>query len=224
MIVQKKPRADVKAHYGLYVEVGFILSLLLLILVFRMEYRPKAEMAYVAPEQEVVQMEEIIQTKQIQKPPPPPRPLVPIEVPNDEILDEEDLDLDASLDIAEPLADLPPPPPPDDGDEEEPEEEVIFEAVEQMPELIGGLGSVQSQIKYPEAARRAGMEGRVVVEFIVDEQGKVIHPKVVRGGGGGCDEEAVRVVQLATFKPGKQRSKAVKVKMTMPILFRLKSS
>ena len=223
MIVRKKPRAEVKAHYGLYVQFGFIFALLLLVIAFRLDYRPKAEVVYEAPTQEVVQMEEILQTKQIQKPPPPPRPPVPVEVPNDEILEEEDLDLDASLDITEPLADMPPPPPPDEAAEEEPEE-VIFVAVEQMPELIGGLASVQSKIEYPVEARRAGIEGRVVVEYIVDEQGRVIQPRVVRGIGGGCDEEAIRVVKLATFKPGKQRGKPVKVKMSMPILFRLKRS
>ena len=100
----------------------------------------------------------------------------------------------------------------------------VFVAVEQMPELIGGLASVQSLIEYPETARRGGIEGRVVVEYVVDEQGTVNDPKVVRGIGGGCDEEAIRVVKLATFKPGKQRGKPVKVKMSMPILFRLKRS
>ncbi len=171
-------------------------------------------------EQEVVQMEEILQTKQIVKPPPPPRPPVPVEVPNDEIIEDDDLDLDASLDIEEPLANLPPPPPPEE-DEEEPEPE-IFVVVEEMPELIGGLGEIQKKIRYPEIARKAGVERRVILQFIVDENGNVTEPAVIRGIGAGCDKEALRVVRQAKFKPGRQRGKAVKVKMSLPITFKLK--
>ena len=130
--------------------------------------------------------------------------------------------VDASLDIEEPLANLPPPPPPEE-DEPEPEPEPeIFVVVEQMPELIGGLGEIQKKIKYPEIARKAGVEGRVIIQFIVDEGGNVSEPAVVRGIGAGCDEEALRVVRDAKFKPGKQRGKSVKVKMSLPITFKLK--
>ena len=104
-----------------------------------------------------------------------------------------------------------------DGDEEE-----VFMIVERMPELIGGLGSIQSKIKYPEVAKKAGIEGRVFIQFIVDKNGYVSDPVVVRGIGGGCDEEAVRAVSQAKFKPGTQRGKAVKVKMSLPITFKLK--
>ena len=152
----------------------------------------------------------------------PPRPPQPVEVPNDEILEDDDLDLDASLDIDEPMTDLPPPPPPA-ADEPEPEPEPeIFVIVEQMPELIGGLGELQSKIKYPEIAKKAGVEGRVFVQFIVDEQGNVVNPEVARGIGAGCDEEALRAIRTAKFKPGKQRGQAVRVKMSLPITFKLK--
>ena len=157
----------------------------------------------------------------VHPPPPPPRPPVPIEVPNDEELEDDALDLDASLDIDEPLANLPPPPPPP---EEEPEEEEpeIFVIVEQMPELIGGLGDLQKKIRYPEIAKKAGVSGRVFVQFVVDEQGNVKDPVVTRGIGAGCDEEAIRAIMQAKFKPGKQRGKSVPVKMSLPITFKLK--
>ena len=122
---------------------------------------------------------------------------------------------------------LPPPPPllpmPPDEPEEVPEvrEEGTFVVVEQMPELIGGLRTIQSQVRYPEIAKRAGISGRVIIQFIVDKQGRVQTPEVVRGIGGGCDEEAVRVISQARFRPGKQRGKPVKVKMSLPITFRL---
>ena len=221
MAIRKNPKADLRKTYGVVVEIGMIAALLLLILAFRMNLDRGETMEFQQIEQEVVQMEEILQTKQIQKPPPPPRPPVPVEVPNDEIIEDDDLDLDASLDIEEPLANLPPPPPPEEEEEPEPEPE-IFVVVEQMPELIGGLGEIQKKIKYPEIARKAGVEGRVIIQFIVDESGNVSEPAVVRGIGAGCDEEALRVVRDAKFKPGRQRGKSVKVKMSLPITFKLK--
>ncbi len=220
MGIRKNPKADLRSTYGIFVEVGMVVSLLLLILAFRANIHRQGDLEIESLEQEVVQMEEILVTKQIVKPPPPPRPPVPVEVPNDEIIDDDDLDLDASLDIEEPLANLPPPPPPEE-EEEEPEPE-IFVVVEEMPELIGGLGEIQKKIKYPEIARKAGVEGRVILQFIVNENGSVTEPAVVRGIGAGCDEEALRVVRDAKFKPGKQRGKAVKVKMSLPITFKLK--
>ncbi len=99
----------------------------------------------------------------------------------------------------------------------------IFMIVEQMPSLIGGLQSIQDEIEYPDIARKAGIEGRVFVQFVVDIQGNVVDPVVVRGIGGGCDEEAIRAVRLAKFEPGRQRGKAVKVKMSLPITFRLQN-
>src|SRR5690625_6539257 len=103
------------------------------------------------------------QTQQIEQPPPPPRPPVPIEVPNDEILEDDFLDLDATLDLAPPIAAAPPPPPPSAAEEAEAAEPEIFVIVEEMPGLIGGLAAIQGNIRYPEIARTAGVEGRVAV-------------------------------------------------------------
>ena len=100
-------------------------------------------------------------------------------------------------------------------------EEDVFMIVEQMPELIGGLTSIQKHIKYPHIAKKAGIEGRVFIQFVVDTNGNVVDPVVVRGIGGGCDEEAVRAVSQAKFKPGKQRGQTVKVKMSVPVTFKL---
>jgi TonB family protein len=97
----------------------------------------------------------------------------------------------------------------------------IFEVVERMPEPIGGIGALQSQIVYPEMAKRAGISGRVVVQFEVSESGIVSNPVVLTPVGGGCDEEAVRVISNAIFTPGMQKGKPVKVKMSIPIRFRL---
>lgn len=104
----------------------------------------------------------------------------------------------------------PPPPPPE-----------IFEVVEQMPELQGGLAGLQSRIQYPEMARRAGIEGRVFVQFVVDEQGNPTDVRVSRGIGGGCDEAAMAAVRASRFTPGLQRGRLVKVRMSLPVTCRL---
>jgi periplasmic protein TonB len=125
---------------------------------------------------------------------------------------------DAELD-QDVAVDLPPPPPPREEEEEEPE---IFIVVEEMPELIGGLAGLQQSIRYPEMAARAGVEGTVTIQFIVDEEGNVIDPVVLRGIGAGCDEEALRAVSQAKFVPGKQRGQPVKVRYSLPVRFRLR--
>jgi protein TonB len=225
MAIRKTDKADLRKRYTLYVELGLLVALGLVILAFKLNLRTAEAMEFAAPEQEIVQIEEVRQTKQETAPPPPPRPPVPVEVPNDELLEDVALDLDASLDINEPIAELPPPPPAagpkEEAKVEEPEPE-IFVIVEEMPELMGGLASIQSKINYPEIAKKAGVEGRVIVQFVVNEQGKVTDPVVVRGIGAGCDEEAIRAVQQAEFKPGKQRGKPVRVKMSLPITFKLR--
>jgi periplasmic protein TonB len=196
-----------------------IAALAVLIVAFRWDWATQSTFEVIEQEQEIVEMEEIQQTQQIEQPPPPPRPPVPIEVPDDQILEDDFLDLDATLDLDTPLREAPPPPPPA---EEEPDEPEIFVIVEEMPELIGGLASIQSQIRYPEIARRAGIEGRVFVQFVVDEQGNVVDPVVTRGLGAGLDEEAIRAVSQARFRPGMQRGQPVRVRMSLPITFRLR--
>lgn len=217
MIERKKPEANLRKYYTVFLQIGMLATLLLFIAAVNMELRPAEEEEYEAEEQELIEMEEIIQTEHQETPPPPPRPPVPQEVPNDEIIEDSDFDIDAEMSLDGPM-DLPPPP---DEEEEEEEEEDFFTVVEQMPELIGGLQELQSKIQYPEAARRAGIEGRVYVQFIVNEEGQVENPQVVRGIGGGADEEALRAVREAEFRPGMQRGRPVRVQYSLPIVFQL---
>ncbi|MEM8484088.1 MAG: TonB family protein [Bacteroidota bacterium] len=97
----------------------------------------------------------------------------------------------------------------------------VFMIVEEMPVLIGGLAGIQALINYPDAAKAEGIEGRVFVQFVVDTNGQVTDPVIVRGIGAGCDEEALRAVSQARFVPGRQRGQVVKVKMSLPVTFRL---
>ncbi|MDR9364365.1 MAG: M56 family metallopeptidase [Balneolaceae bacterium] len=96
-----------------------------------------------------------------------------------------------------------------------------YEVVEQMPELIGGLESLQDKISYPELAKKAGVQGRVYIRFIVNKNGNVENAEVIRGIGSGADEEALRVVSEAKFTPGMQDGNPVRVQYAIPVFFRL---
>ncbi|MDZ7692570.1 MAG: TonB family protein [Balneolaceae bacterium] len=93
-----------------------------------------------------------------------------------------------------------------------------------MPKLKGGLSSIANCVEYPEDAKKAGIEGRVIVQFIVNEQGKVESPQVIRGIGAGADEESIRCVKQAEFEPGKQRGKPVRVQYSLPVVYKLPGS
>jgi protein TonB len=117
----------------------------------------------------------------------------------------------------------------DDGGEQIIEEVVetpIFTVVEEMPTFPGGDESrvkfLTENIKYPQMARESGIQGTVYVTFVIDEKGRVADVKVLRGIGGGCDEEAVRVVKMMPpWNAGKQSGKPVRVQFNMPIKFTL---
>lgn len=220
-VTRLKRSNSLKKNYYLAIQTGLILTLSILIVLFKIEIRPVGEEnVLVISEQEEVFIEEIVQTKQEIKAPPPPRPMVPVEVPNDEILEDEFIDIDAELDLESPMEmPLPPKPPAADNDEEY--EDEVFIVVENPPVLIGGIQSVQKHIVYPDLALKAGIEGRVVVQFIVGKDGEIINPVVLRGIGGGCDEEAIRAVMKAKFQPGMQRGRPVAVKYSLPISFRI---
>lgn len=101
-------------------------------------------------------------------------------------------------------------------------EDGIYTVVDEAPELIGGLKELHSKVNYPDNARRRGIEGRVYVQFVLTEEGTVEDAEVIRGIGGGCDEEALRVVREARFVPGKIGGKPVRVRHTLFITFKLK--
>ena len=153
----------------------------------------------------------------IEEEPPPP---TVEEIKDKEIATEtkegEDGGVDASL--TEP--DNPPAPPA----LEEPKEEEPFAYVEQMPTFPDGQEAmykyIYEKIKYPAIARENGIAGQVIVQFVVSKEGDIQKAKVVRGIGGGCNEEALRVVNgMPRWKPGKHNGRAVPVTFTLPIKF-----
>ncbi len=217
MASRKKPGADLRRDYYLYIQVGMVLALAILVTAFNVSYDSRGDFQVQLEEQDVVEMEEIQQTEQEVTPPPPPRPPVPLEVPNDEVVEDQEVDWDSSLDFEEELDTGPPPA----AEEEEEEEQEIFVAVEEQPELIGGMQALYDEVEYPDFARRAGIEGRVVVQFVVDEEGNVTDPRALSSPHSSLEEEAIRAVSEMRFTPGKQRNRAVRVQMSLPVMFEL---
>ncbi|MFA6923047.1 MAG: TonB family protein [Bacteroidales bacterium] len=171
-------------------------------------------------------------------PPPPPPPPPPEAMEQKVKFTAPVVTSDTTVETAslnqEDMNQAPPPPPTDEivvSDVKENNVIVeqappVFTIVEEMPSYPGGdearMKFLQENIKYPQMAKESGIQGRVFITFVVDENGKVIDVKVLRGIGGGCDEEAVRVVkQMPPWVPGKQAGKAVRVQYNMPVVFTL---
>lgn len=212
---RKLPTVDLHKNYTVFMQVGIIVTLILFLGAFKLQIRSNDDLAKMVKKQEIVSIEEVIQTQHTKVPPPPPRPQVPKEVPNDEVIENEIININTEINMNDRLS-LPPPP-----KQAATKEEDFFVIVEQMPELIGGLAKLQKMIKYPEMARMAGIEGRVYVQFVVNENGEVENPKVLRGIGAGCDQEAIRAISKARFKPGMQRGQTVRVQYSVPFIFKL---
>jgi protein TonB len=218
MAIVKTKKADLMAKYKKVFEISLIVALALLIVAFKFFPDLKGGEAFSEGTQELFQVEQIDQTKQENRPPPPPKPPIPIEAPSSDVL--EDIEIgDTEIDINEQI-EAPPPPPKEDKKVVE-EEPVYFVAVEEMPEPIGGISEIQKKIVYPEIAKRAGVEGKVYVLAFVDESGAVTDAKIIKGIGAGCDEAALDAVKKTKFKPGKQRGKAVRVQVSIPVVFKL---
>ena len=108
-----------------------------------------------------------------------------------------------------------------ESDDTESESGKVLHTVDEMPSIVGGMGSIVDKIKYPDVAKQEGIEGRVLVQFVVNENGDVTQPVVIKGVSDSLDEEALRVVRDIKFVPGKQDGQEVKVKLTLPITFKL---
>ncbi len=221
IFVKKYKEADLDYYRGLFLRIGFIISLGIVLLAFTWTTYDNinANMGDLAIPDDIEV--EPPQTKQ-EKPPPPPPPPPQIEVVEDEeILEDEpeieDMEIEEDTEIEMP--DIP---------EEEPvaEEPEIFTIVEKMPQFPGGeaemMKFIYKNIKYPPIARENNIEGLVVVTFVVGKDGSINDIKVLRDIGGGCGEESVRVVKkMPKWNPGKQRGKPVQVQFNLPVKFKL---
>ncbi len=101
--------------------------------------------------------------------------------------------------------------------------DTVFTMVDVMPEIKGGLKEFYKQIKYPNQAQRERIEGRVFIKFIVDENGDVKNPEILKDIGGGCGEAAIEGIQKVKFTPGRNAGQPVSVYYTLPVTFRLEN-
>lgn len=228
MELKKNPKADLENRRGLYLEIGLVVALVASLVAFNVKsYDKEVKDAF---QREAVQEEEeiIIQTD-IQEPPPPPPPEVPevttvIEV----VADDKEIknELVVNAEVTEDTKNIEITPVVVEEEEDEAETQ-IFTVVENDPEFPGGMEALYKylaqNIKYPQLARDNGITGKVYVTFVVEKDGSIANPKVLRDIGGGCGQEAIRVVKsMPKWTPGKQRGKAVRVQFNLPVNFSLK--
>ena len=227
MEARKNPKYDLTRYRGLFFNIGLTISILMVIVAFEWKFYDAEELMNSGSSSiEFVEQMDVPMTEQ--PPPPPPKTVVKnvqiIAVEDVEDIEEEieinlDIEMTEETTIEQVIET-------DVGDVEEEETEEIFVIVEDSPEPKGGMAAFYSyvgdNIKYPRQAQALNIEGRVFVQFVVNKDGKLTDIEVVRGIGGGCDEEAIRILKNApAWKPGKQRGRPVRVKMVLPITFKI---
>ncbi|RMH63221.1 MAG: energy transducer TonB [Calditrichaeota bacterium] len=206
--LQTDPSVDLKLKYKKTLEMSMAVALFVLTVLFYsfQRYDVKATL----PQQPELTIEaiNIPPTQQLQKPPPPSRPSIPVESEDEDLLDDVTIE-ETEIDLSQ-VTDAPPPPP---------EEDEVFEffAVSEKPVL-----KHKETPKYPDLARRAGIEGRVTVMVTISKKGDVIDAKILKSIPM-LDDAALAAARKCKFKPAKQRDRFVKVKMSIPFDFRLRN-
>lgn len=218
MAIVKTKKADLNIHYKKYFQISLILTLAMLIAAFKLSPVHQIQNDYVNDEPNFIPVEKIDNTTQLTKPPLPPKPIAPVIAIDNSI---EDIEFNPT-DIDETEKIGPPPELTKPSSYIVEEEEPIFLTSEEMPQIIGGIESILKNVKYPEMARRLDIEGKVIVELVIGKSGEILETEIVKGVSRELDEAALNAVKLAKFTPGIQRGKPVKVRMTIPIVFKLR--
>ena len=214
MEVKKSPKADLEGKKSTWLLVGYVVVLAFMFVAFEWTQRDvkidtSQAVADVVFEEEIIP---ITETPEQQAPPPPEAPKVAELL---EIVDDKaEIDETTTIINEDNVAPV------------EPEEQTIFEVVENMPDFPGGQAALMQylakNIKYPTIAQENGTQGRVIVQFVVNKDGSIVDAKVVRSVDPYLDKEALRVINtMPKWKPGMQRGKPVRVKFTVPVMFRL---
>ena len=222
METKKNPRKDVYRLAGLWFNAGLFIAMVFVVMAF--EWRSYQVGPQVDLNDDATGILYEVPVTIIDPPKPPPKPILPnpVEVEPDEPIEDVQM---PSFDMPD-LGDIKVIDMPDIPDEVVDNTPIIADWVEQMPEPEGGMSKfyeyVSKNIRYPSLARKMGVEGRVTVQFVVDERGNITDAKIAEGIGAGCDEEVLRILKKAPkWKPGKQRGREVKVRMLIPINFTL---
>lgn len=223
MELKKHPDSDLFRKSSFYMSIGLMISLLFTVVAFEWKSYDNNDLVNLgALDADFEELQDIPITEQ---PPPPPPQVTPpeiIEVPDEQEIEQEiEVNLDVEVTEETVIEDV--------VFDEAPEEEAadeIFQFVEDQPTPLGGMKAfyayVGKNMKYPAQARRMGIEGKVYITFVVGKDGALTDIKVLKGIGAGCDQEAIRVLSGAPkWKPGKQRGRPVRVRMQLPIIFKL---
>ncbi|HOR40261.1 MAG TPA: energy transducer TonB [Paludibacteraceae bacterium] len=227
MEIKKTPKANLENKKTMAILIGLVLALGIMFIAFEWS-KNEIKVYEDAIQGEFVEDEEMIEVTFRDETPPPPAPPIQETVLSD-IIDirenKEDIqtkdfnsedDKNKKVVIQAPIA----------APVEDPEESRIHVVVERMPEFPGGEAAmnqfINRTIRYPVIAQENGIQGRVVVQFVVNTDGKIVDVEVVRGVEESLDKEAVRVVKaMPPWNPGRQGGKNVRVKYTLPIRFRI---
>ena len=209
----KNAKADLRKHYNRALKISLIFSLAIIIAAFKFSPNSSKSELLINNPQEVIKIDEIVST--IQKPNVPPPPKVPEII----VASIDDLPDDVILpDISKITPpDLPDVPPVHSNIIIEPEPFIDYP--EELPSPVGGLKTLHEKVHYNEIAKRAAIEGTVIIQALINKNGDVVDVKVKKGIGGGLDEEALNAVKTTKFVPGKQRGIPVNVRMYIPIKF-----
>jgi protein TonB len=226
MEAKKNPSKDLSLQRNKFFLIGLTVSISLAITAF--EWR-SVKMKPILREQNLIETGTLlfppITTSEPAKAPQPikilepkiqlPTPTDLVEVENEIPVDDQTPIIETGSEILLPSVFIP----------VDTEVDTLFVIVEKKPEPVNGFKNFYQQLaknlKYPNQAKHMGTEGKVFVEFIVNKNGEPSDLKIIRGIGSGCDEEALRILSLTKWEPGKQRGKPVRVKMGMQLNFKL---
>ena len=226
--VKKSPKANLETHKITSIMMGVVVGLAVLFFAFEWSSQAR-ELDESIVVQDILAEEEIEITHHDATPPPPPPPPPTVEEPEEiEVVDEKvdtRIEIQSEDDASKRQTETYVPPPPPKPKQEEVADE-IFVVVEVQPEFPGGntamMKFLSDNIKYPVIAQENGIQGRVITNFVVERDGSITDVQVVRGVDPSLDKEAVRVIQsMPRWKPGQQRGSAVRVRFTLPVVFRL---
>jgi len=221
MEIKKTDRASLEKNRNTFILIGMVITLSLVWYAFDHKTYDREEIVIV--QNAVLEDEEdlILQTQRNEPPPPPPPPqqTTVIEIVEDDV-EVDDIEIDAETDDDEEIEEQVI----EEEEAEDEKEDEIFVFVEDQPGYPGGdkarIKYLQENIKFPVMAIESGIQGTVYVTFVVEKDGRITSVKVLRGIGGGCDEEAVRVIKkMPRWKAGKQRGRSVRVQFNMPVRF-----
>ncbi len=220
MILRKKPEVSLKLKYPIVQKNGLIIALVVFIIGLYLFPKFDKNVSAQAEAQAFMEQEAApVTQQQIQQIKAPSKPTIPVESEDDDLDEDIDFELQSFDDYEVDWNDAPPPPPEDDDGGPR----VKFIPYDQAPDPIGGFAAIQRNVIYPEIAQEAGIEGTVVVQAFIDENGDVGTCNVLKGiPNTGLNEAAVTAIKKTKFKPALQRDRKVGVWISIPVVFKLK--